>query len=120
MSKQHIVVCEPQSLLTASLEREFLIDSEVTFRWFADTRSCLKSLTERPADLVLMHCDQLKQVELEQLKTICTSMKVIAFTENDDFEYEALLREIGAASVFSEQFDFLKLLGAVKRLLQDN
>ena len=118
MPQQRVVVCEPQSLLTASLEREFLNDSEVTFRWFADTRSCLESLSRQPPDLVLMHCDQLKQVELEQLKVICTSMKVIAFTEHDDFEYEALLREVGAVSVFTELVDFLKLLGAVKRLLQ--
>ncbi|QDT34108.1 hypothetical protein [Thalassoglobus polymorphus] len=99
MSTRTIAVCEKKSFLTASLEREFATDREITFRWFPYVDDLLSHLSRHSYEIAIVDFSQVDSQSLTQLANFACQLQLMVTCPKDDFDFECLLREIGVKSV---------------------
>lgn len=118
MQPHHIAICEKQSYLTASLEREYLQAADLNFRWLPYFDDFFHHLENNACELAIIDCPHLSQDQLDRIAVISKQTSLIAFAPGEDFEFECLLRELGVTSVVPQGIDFQDFLQVFKRLMK--
>lgn len=117
MTVQQVVVCERESYLTAALERHFLGEDWIQFRWTPYPVDFFRLITDARYQLGLLNCPELSQTDLEQLASLAPGFPLLALAPEADFEFEALLRELGVQAILPENVESRDLVVALKKLL---
>jgi hypothetical protein len=99
MSPRHVVVCEKQSFLTASLERECANSGDVIFRWTAYINDFFQYVEAHHCDLAIIDTEQLDAESISRFADISQKLSVLAIAPSEDHEFADLLRELGVTSV---------------------
>lgn len=117
MSPWHVVVCEKQSFLTASLEREFANIEDIIFRWTAYVDDLFQYIETHHCDLVVINTEQLDANSISRFTDISQKLRVLAIAPSEDHEFEDLLRELGVTSVLSSGTQIDRISRVVTKIL---
>ncbi len=117
MSPRLVVVCEKQSFLTASLEREFANSEDVNFRWTAYFDDLFQYVENHHCDLVIIDTAQLDANSISRFSSISQKLQVLAIAPDEDYEFEYLLREVGVTSVIPSGTEIDRISRVVTKIL---
>ncbi len=117
MNPRHIVVCEKQSFLTASLERAFANSGDVSFRWTAYVDDFFQYVETHHCDLAIINAEQLDANSISHFSSISRKTRVMAVALSEDYELEDLLRELGVTSVLPSEDQIDRITRVVTKIL---
>ncbi|WP_417850360.1 hypothetical protein [Thalassoglobus sp.] len=117
MSVRPIAVCEKKSFLTASLEREFAADREITFRWFPYVDDLLSHLRLHPYEIAIVDFSQIDSQSLTQLANFSCQLQLMVTCPKGDFDFECLLREVGVTSVIPVGTNANQIAQTIKKMI---
>ncbi len=120
MTVRQIAICEKNSFLTATLEREFASDVQISFRWFPYIQDLLKHLQSISCELAIVDSHQLDSQSLIALANLSLHVRLILTCPGEDFEFECLLRELGATSVIPIGEEVKHIVKTVSKLIHRN
>ena len=117
MGDRHVIVCEKQSFLTASLEREFGNSRQIRFRWVAYLDDFFRHMETDEYNLAIVDAELLNSESITRLSTVTEQRPVLAMVPAEDFEFEDFLREQGVTSVLPNGTAIHRIAQVVTKIL---
>lgn len=117
--ERQIVVHEPQSLLTAHLERSLIDDSSIQVKWTPHWIDFVRESQAETTRVAILNRVEISESLIRDLFHIARLTNVCCILRPVDEHHEDVLREIGVVSVMDEALAEKCLLTTTARLISD-